>query len=674
MAKRALSTTGAGVVAAGGGSPAKKAKLEPKGTGANVNPLSDADAKPDPGVNSGGGGGASVSVGSFKPKKVASKEAAARADENQPYLILQDMVQKTKDVKGGKGECVLYWMRMVDMRLKDNRALAKASKAAKEHGVPLVVLFMFVPQDYIAHDRGARKIDFMLRNLRILKDDLKKLNIPLYTETHSPRRTVPSRVLEFIKSIGCTQLFANMEYEIDELRRDIKLCQLAQQEQGVSIDVLHDRCVVPPGIIKSKQDKDYSVYSPYSKQWFQYINSDPQYLAKSPSPTANDESIHKSEKLRALFDSTPIPDCIPGFELTSEQLAHMESAFPAGEVAASEILDRFLHTKTSKQQLTLEDAFAKGGSSKEKTNSAHTRIHEYGDRRDKIDGDTTSRLSAYLALGVIAARTAVRLTPSPGPSKPNPKGEESEDEEMSDDLESATIKATDGSRKTGVGRWNQEVAWRDFYNNITACFPRTSMGRPFIEKYADLKWELELPEAYAADGKSDDQGNVEQLGGEEAERNLEAWKQGMTGYPVVDAAMRCLNKTGWMHNRLRMTTAMFLTKDLMIDWRFGEQYFSQQLVDHDLASNNGGWQWSASTGVDPAPYFRVFNPYLQSEKGDPDGAFIRHFVPELASLKGKELHHPSEAHAEKLGYPKPLIDHFEAKDRAMRRFKDPGAV
>jgi deoxyribodipyrimidine photo-lyase len=575
---------------------------------------------------------------SFKPPKVASAEAGARADANPPYLQLQNAVEKVKKSKNEPGKCVVYWMRMVDMRIKDNRALAKASEAAKQSKIPLVGLFIISPQDYFAHDRGARKIDFVLRNLQHLQDDFDKLHIPLHVEIHSPRRTIPSRVHSFMASLGCTQLFANMEYEIDELRRDIKICQIAEESNNIHTEFIHDRCVVPPGVVKSKQDKDYSVFSPYFKQWIEIINKNGDYLKESPSPHSNPESVRHSEPFKNLFECS-IPKELEGFTVDSEFREHLESAWPAGEEAAQKVLDRFLETKPCKGQLTLEKAF-----SGTKRSSESSRVHEYGQERDRIDGDSTSRISPYLALGVISSRHCVRSTSS-----------------------SSEI---DGSCKTGIGRWNQEVAWRDFYNNILACFPRVSMGRPFVEKYSEIKWELEVPEAYAHDKKSGEG----QLGGKEAEENFQKWKDGMTGYPIVDAAMRSLKQSAWLHNRLRMTVAMFLTKDLLIDWRHGERHFGDMLIDCDLASNNGGWQWSASTGVDPAPYFRIFNPYRQSEKADPEGAFIRHFVPELASVKGKEIHKPSESTAERLDYPKPIVDHFEARDRAVRRFKEPGAV
>jgi deoxyribodipyrimidine photo-lyase len=147
------------------------------------------------------------------------------------------------------------------------------------------------------------------------------------------------------------------------------------------------------------------------------------------------------------------------------------------------------------------------------------------------------------------------------------------------------------------------------------------------------------------------------------------WTEGMTGYPIVDAGMRQLNTTGWMHNRVRMIVASFLTKHLLIDYRWGENYFMKMLLDGDLAPNNGGWQWAASTGCDPQPYFRIFNPWLQSEKFDPDGTYIQHFVSELRGVSPKAFHDPNLDRS-KNGYPDPIVDHASSRARAIEVYKN----
>jgi deoxyribodipyrimidine photo-lyase len=199
--------------------------------------------------------------------------------------------------------------------------------------------------------------------------------------------------------------------------------------------------------------------------------------------------------------------------------------------------------------------------------------------------------------------------------------------------------------------WLNELIWRDFYFMILDRFPRV-VGQAFKPEYDAIQW-ADWPEAFAA------------------------WCSGRTGYPLVDAAMRQLNCCGWMHNRLRMVVASFLCKDLGIDWRLGEKYFAEQLNDFDLSANNGGWQWAASSGCDAQPYFRIFNPVTQSEKFDPEGRFIRRYVPELAGVSNKYLHAPwqmGRREQEALGvvigrdYPAPIVDHVQARENTLARY------
>lgn len=174
------------------------------------------------------------------------------------------------------------------------------------------------------------------------------------------------------------------------------------------------------------------------------------------------------------------------------------------------------------------------------------------------------------------------------------------------------------------------------------------MNKCFKPEHTDIEWEYD-------------------------EEQFQAWCDGKTGFPLVDAAMRQMRHMAWMHNRTRMVVSSFLSKDLLLDWRRGEQYFMANLIDGDFASNHGGWGFGSSTGVDPQPYFRIFNPIRQSERFDPDGEYIRRWVPELRSVQGNAIHNPYDrgaaATAEKHGYPRPIVQHAASRDRALERFK-----
>ena len=251
---------------------------------------------------------------------------------------------------------------------------------------------------------------------------------------------------------------------------------------------------------------------------------------------------------------------------------------------------------------------------------------EYAEARNFPALPGTSHLSPHLRAGTIGIRTCV----------------------------SAALEVRHGARGkrvSGLDTWLGELIWRDFYQQILANFPRVAT-EPFDERAKKLTYR-------------------------ESEADWTAWYEGRTGYPIVDAAMRQINRYGWMHNRLRMIVASFLTKDLLLDYRLGERYFEQHLVDGDTAANNGGWQWSASTGTDAAPYFRVFNPVLQSKKFDPSGDFIRSMLPELAKLEGDAIHAPwtlapleAQARSFVLGrdYPEPIVDHAFARERALATY------
>ncbi|MFA6044487.1 MAG: deoxyribodipyrimidine photo-lyase [Phycisphaerales bacterium] len=254
-------------------------------------------------------------------------------------------------------------------------------------------------------------------------------------------------------------------------------------------------------------------------------------------------------------------------------------------------------------------------------------IVPYKARRDFPGVVGTSKLSPYLTVGAISHRQCIAAA-----IEANPKS-----------------RAPLDVGPEGITHWISEVLWREFYIHIMVGFPRGCMGRAFQPATEVIRW-------------NDD------------ERVFEAWCEGRTGVPIVDAGMRQLARTGWMHNRVRMITAMFLTKNLFVDWRKGERWFMRHLVDGFLASNNGGWQWSASTGTDAAPYFRIFNPISQSQKFDEQGEYIREFVPELADVQGEAIHEPWTLPLllkPKLDYPtEPIVDISKSRERAIEAFRD----
>jgi deoxyribodipyrimidine photo-lyase len=246
------------------------------------------------------------------------------------------------------------------------------------------------------------------------------------------------------------------------------------------------------------------------------------------------------------------------------------------------------------------------------------RIAPYGEARNYPAVKGTSYLSVHLRFGTLSIRHLVRTV--------------------------NTLIAS-GAGGEGAEVWRSELIWREFYAQILFNYPHV-VTQSFKPAYDKIAFES----------------------GTEAEDMFTAWCEGRTGYPLVDAAMLQLNTTGYMHNRLRMVTASFLVKDLGIDWRWGERYFALLLNDYDLASNNGGWQWAASSGCDAQPFFRIFNPVTQSEKFDAQGKFIRRYLPQLAKLSDKQIHAPW-LHGGAPNYPAPIVAHDEARKKTLERYE-----
>jgi deoxyribodipyrimidine photo-lyase len=248
----------------------------------------------------------------------------------------------------------------------------------------------------------------------------------------------------------------------------------------------------------------------------------------------------------------------------------------------------------------------------------HRRIYSYANDRNRMDLEGTSALSPYLHFGMLGLRQAIHAA------------------------QQAMVQVRSEISRKSAETWLNELIWREFYIQILFYFPSVSRTA-FNRSLANIEWVND-------------------------ESQFEAWKMGRTGVPIVDAAMRQLKEIGWMHNRARMIAASYLVKDLLIDWRWGEAWFMENLLDGDLAANNGGWQWTAGTGTDAAPYFRIFNPVLQSIKFDPNGEYIRRWVPELRLLDSKALHAPWESGIKVKGYPeRPIVE--RDKERTLLAYQ-----
>jgi deoxyribodipyrimidine photo-lyase len=468
----------------------------------------------------------------------------------------------------------LVWLR-ADLRTRDNHALFEACRTDAD----VIAVFLISPEQWREHDWGAPRVDFVLRNLQSLSEELRGLGIPLLIR-HAPRfHDVPRVLLELARERDCEALFYNREYEVNERERDHRV-EAAFDEAGIRIRSFEDQTVIPPDRVRTKQDTFYKVFTPFKRAWLDEIRREGMPEALPPP----------SRREGAAVEPDPVPAEVAGYEPS-----HIDaSVWPARESEAGRRLD----------------AFAQAG------------VHRYDEQRDLPALDGTSALSPYLACGVLSPRQCLAAAA---------------------DANTGSI----DSGSSGVTTWVSELIWREFYRHVLVGFPHVCKNLPFDRTTEAIEWS------------SDDEA-------------FDRWCAGTTGVPIVDAGMRQLHQTGWMHNRLRMIVAMYLSKNLFIDWRRGERYFMQKLVDGDLANNNGGWQWSASTGCDAAPYFRMFNPVSQSKRYDPQGKFIRRYCPELAQLDERAIHDPSKLPDKVLshvGYPRPMIEQSQARLRVMQAFK-----
>lgn len=465
----------------------------------------------------------------------------------------------------GRMPTTVVWFRR-DLRVEDNPPLAEAAAAGD------VVCLWVVDPEILSrrHHRAPSRLRFLRAGLQELDALLRARGVPLLVRRGRPEDVVPAVARE----AGAQAVHHAAEVSPLGRARDARVAA-ALRAAGVALRVFESDLMVPPGDLPGSSGNGYLVFTPFWRAW-----------AERPVPA-----------------HLPAPESLAGPVLRGDGLDDLPAGdppIPAGPVAAREALVRFIRSG---------------------------RADRYGEDRNLLADDGTSRLSAYLRLGMCTDGQVARALGAPGPLSP------------------------------GRAAFLRQVVWREFYHHHLLRHPevaRTAL-RPALR---GIRW--------------DDDPAL-----------LAAWSRGETGVPLVDAAMRQMAATGWMHNRARLVVASYLVKDLLVDWRRGETVFMQGLVDGDPANNNGGWQWTAGTGTDAAPYYRIFNPATQGERFDQDGTYVRRWIPELASVPSRFVHQPwrmgdadQRAAGCRIGrdYPAPVVDHSLRRREALARYQEAQAA
>ena len=463
----------------------------------------------------------------------------------------------------------LVWLRN-DIRMDDNPGLRKACEECDT----VLAIYLWSPEQLNRHNEANIKVEFLIKNLQSLEENLNSINIPILVIDNKDFSSVDQNISNLIKEHSIDKVYWGKEFGFDEINRD-KSVEQQLIESKIDFEIFNDQIIYEPGFLRTGQDNPFSVFTPFKRRWVE--NFDMKFLdIEFNYPVKNKLEIQSNI---SNFD----------FNFSSKHSVDM-NLWPAGEINALIQLNDFLDNRA---------------------------INYSKDRNDPILNGT-SRISPYLACGVISSRRCIL-----------------------EGLKRNNFELTSGN--TGITKWIDEIVWREFYRNIMFSFSKVSRGKPFQDYTKNIQWQFDKDK-------------------------LDAWKHGQTGFPLIDAAMRQLLHEGWMHNRLRMVVAMFFTKNMLHDWRLGEAYFMQNLIDGDFASNNGGWQWSSSTGTDAAPYFRIFNPITQSKNFDKEGLFIKKYVPELKDLDKSEIHDPSKEIRKHLNYPLQILDLKESRLRAIDVF------
>lgn len=427
-----------------------------------------------------------------------------------------------------KSKIALCWLRR-DLRLDDNAALAHALAS----GLPVLPVFIFDPACLTTLPSSSdRRLDYIHQALHQLQGALRSVGSGLATAHATPIEAFSYLAQQY----DVQAVYWNRDYEPHAKTRDKQVANWFSA-RGIPTHIYKDQVIFDHNDILNADNKPYTVYTPYARAWMKALQKG-HHTAYNLD--WNNFYAHEASALPTLAEL--------GFEKTDL-------------LFAGHALDASV-------------------------------IQKYGEYRDYMALDGTSKLGIALRFGTISVRNCVSFA------------------------------------LAYSAAWLSELIWREFFMQLLDHFPRVAT-EPFKKSYANIPWRNDTTD-------------------------FAHWCAGTTGYPIVDAGMRQLNETGFMHNRARMIVASFLCKHLLIDWRWGEAYFADKLNDYDLAANNGNWQWAAGSGCDAAPYFRIFNPTLQAQKFDPEGAYVKRWVPEWGTDR----------------YPAPIVDHAFARKRALKAYSE----
>ncbi len=452
--------------------------------------------------------------------------------------------------------------------------------AARDRTPKVIGVFCLDPGILDGDDIAPARVTYMIGSLAELQESYKSAGSELLILKGKPEQAIP----KLASALEAVAVYWNRDVEPYSRQRDTRVAKALKDEGIERYTKFWDQLLHDPDSIKTGGGDPYKVYTPFWRNWIKHSKLAP---VKALSDVTGLSPKEKTTANDAGNIDLPTAKDL-GYEWKNELL------LAPGEAAALAQLEKFCEGQRA--------------------------LAEYDDQRDFPAIPGTSTLSAALKFGTIGIRTVWQAA------------------------DEAYGRARSDETHENIRTWQQELAWREFYQGVMYFFPDLAEG-PYRQPLKDFPWNNDKD-------------------------HFQAWCEGRTGYPIVDAAMRQLNTIGWMHNRCRMIVASFLSKDLIIDWRWGEKYFLQKLYDGDLSANNGGWQWSASSGMDPKP-LRIFNPASQAKKYDPDAEYIREWLPEIRHLDTGMLvtgDIPEEA-LEGTDYPSPIVNHKQQQAEFKERYK-----